>query len=376
MPKTRERLGLSRVVATIGAIAAVAAIAAPAATAAGTTSSRKPVKPVIGRPTATPAQPLPGERFVVSFKVTRSDTGTPVAHAKMKVEASAGGTPVKHSDSFKAGVARSSLAVPLTAQGRTLRVKLTIGIAGRSATKVASYQIKALPKPAVSVADASVAEGNSGATTLSFPVSLSAASKLPVTVSYATAGGTAAAGSDYQSASGTLTFAPGEVSKAIAVAVDGDTAFEPDETLSVTLSGPVNATLDRATATGTIKNDDKQKPRSGHYAGQTSQGKAISFDVAADLGSVTHLAFTPVLTCPSIGLTLSDQVLDLGEESLQLSPDWKFGVSGTATDQGAVLTLQVTGALAAPGTATGTLRVDFSYNGVDCSTGDVSWNAG
>jgi hypothetical protein len=228
MPKTRERLGLSRVVATIGAIAAVGAIAAPAATAAGTTSSRKPVRPVIGRPTATPAQPLPGERFVVSFKVTRSDTGTPVAHAKMKVEASAGGTPVKHSDSFKAGVARSSLAVPLTAQGRTLRVKLTIGIAGRSATKVASYQ------------------------------------------------------------------------------------------------------------------------------------KAISFDVAADLGSVTHLAFTPVLTCPSIGLTLSDQVLDLGEESLQLSPDWKFGVSGTATDQGAVLTLQVTGALAAPGTATGTLRVDFS----------------
>jgi hypothetical protein len=75
-------------------------------------------------------------------------------------------------------------------------------------------------------------------------------------VHYATSDGTATQPSDYASASGDLTFLPGQTSKTFTVGVVGDTVVEPDETLGVTLSGPANATLGGATATGTIVNDD------------------------------------------------------------------------------------------------------------------------
>jgi hypothetical protein len=79
-----------------------------------------------------------------------------------------------------------------------------------------------------------------------------------VTVGYATTNGTATAPADYTATSGTLTFAPGETTKAVTVDVVGDTAFEGDETLSLVLSGPVNAALGagQEQATATISNDD------------------------------------------------------------------------------------------------------------------------
>ena len=112
------------------------------------------------------------------------------------------------------------------------------------------------PPPALSIADASAAEGNSGAANLPFIVTLSPVSPATTTVSYATAGNSATAGSDFQPVSGTLTFAPGETQKTILVPVNGDTRFESDETFSVVLSNPVNASLARPSATGTIVNDD------------------------------------------------------------------------------------------------------------------------
>ena len=110
--------------------------------------------------------------------------------------------------------------------------------------------------PTVSIANAAVAEGNSGSTNAGFTVSLSQASTSPVTVKYATANGTATAGSDYTANSGTLTFAAGVTSQTLNVAVTGDTTVEPTETFTVTLSTPSGATLGTATATGTITNDD------------------------------------------------------------------------------------------------------------------------
>jgi hypothetical protein len=115
--------------------------------------------------------------------------------------------------------------------------------------------------PTLSIADVTVAEGNAGTTTASFAVTLSAASSSPVTVAYATANGTATAGAcgsggDYVASNGTLTFNPGQTSRAIDVAVCGDTTEEPGETFTVTLSTPSGATLGRAQATGTITNDD------------------------------------------------------------------------------------------------------------------------
>jgi N-acetylneuraminic acid mutarotase len=114
------------------------------------------------------------------------------------------------------------------------------------------------PAVSVSIAGASTVEGNAGTTNAVFAVSLSAPSPLTVQVSYATANATAAAGSDYDAASGVLTFAPGVTSQTIAVTVIGDLTFEADETFSVQLSNPINAALGADVATGTILNDDPE----------------------------------------------------------------------------------------------------------------------
>jgi Calx-beta domain/FG-GAP-like repeat len=112
------------------------------------------------------------------------------------------------------------------------------------------------PSYTLAINDVSVTEGNSGTTSAVFTVRLSDAIAVPVTVNYATADGTATAGSDYQSTSGTLTFAPGEVSKTIPVAVIGDRLGELNETFSVNLVSATNATIGDGTGIGTIGNDD------------------------------------------------------------------------------------------------------------------------
>jgi len=85
-----------------------------------------------------------------------------------------------------------------------------------------------------------------------FTVSLTEASSQPVTVQYATSNMTAAAGSDYTATSGTVTFAPGETEKIIAVLVHRDTIAEDTETFMMMLSNPSGATLADAMAVGTI----------------------------------------------------------------------------------------------------------------------------
>jgi hypothetical protein len=112
------------------------------------------------------------------------------------------------------------------------------------------------PTPDIAINNTSVTEGNSGTTNAVFTVRLSAPSAVPVTVQYATADGTATAGSDYQSASGTLTFAPGETTKTISVPVIGDRLAEPNETFLVNLSQAVNADIAAGQGTGTIVDDE------------------------------------------------------------------------------------------------------------------------
>ncbi|MBL8470825.1 MAG: hypothetical protein JNM98_03430 [Rhodocyclaceae bacterium] len=111
--------------------------------------------------------------------------------------------------------------------------------------------------PTLSVASASVTEGNTGTKTVAVTVSLSAPSASTVTVAYATASGTATAGTDYQSTSGTLTFAAGVTSKTINVTIIGDRVKESNETFQVLLSSPSGATIATGSATVTIVDDEK-----------------------------------------------------------------------------------------------------------------------
>ena len=111
--------------------------------------------------------------------------------------------------------------------------------------------------PTLSVGDVSGAEG----TALTFTVALSDESGKTVTVDYATSvetGDTATSGTDFTAkTSTTLTFDPGQEDKTFTVQTTDDTDIEGDETFTVTLSNPSNATISDATAKGTIENDDE-----------------------------------------------------------------------------------------------------------------------
>ncbi len=90
----------------------------------------------------------------------------------------------------------------------------------------------------------------------SFFVWLNRPSVNVVTVAYATADGTAQAGSDYRAASGTLSFAPGEMVKTVLVDIVDDTVPEVDEAFRLQLSNPANATLIDSGAQALIGRND------------------------------------------------------------------------------------------------------------------------
>ena len=102
--------------------------------------------------------------------------------------------------------------------------------------------------PSIEASDAEAREGEA----LEFRLELSEASETPVSVDYETADGTAQEGADYVPVSGTVSFAPGETVKTIAVATLGDGNAEPAETLPLRLSNAQGATLATTEASGTI----------------------------------------------------------------------------------------------------------------------------
>ena len=106
-----------------------------------------------------------------------------------------------------------------------------------------------------------LSEGNSGIRLATFVVTLSAPSASPVTVAYATANGTATAGSAYVAGSGALSFPAGQTSASITVSVLGDTAVEANESFLVRLSSATGATVADAVGLGTITNDDRTRRR-------------------------------------------------------------------------------------------------------------------
>jgi hypothetical protein len=112
------------------------------------------------------------------------------------------------------------------------------------------------PPPSIAIGDVTITEGNAGTRAATFTVTLSAPSAQPVTVQYATANGTATAGSDYQARSGTLTIPAGQTTGTITVPVLGDRLPEPDETFVVNLSGATDATVADGQAVGTIADDE------------------------------------------------------------------------------------------------------------------------
>jgi len=156
---------------------------------------------------------------------------------------------------------------------------------------VAVTVIDGAPVEAVSIGDATaVPEGNAGTKTQAlFPVSLSQASNVAVTVDYSTADDTAkVSDNDYVSTSGTLTFDPGQTAKEISAPIAGDSTSEGDEMFFVKLSNPANAIVDNGQGAATIVDDDPLPVAS--IGGQTVK--------EGDSG-ITFAEFTVSITSPA-----------------------------------------------------------------------------
>ena len=147
--------------------------------------------------------------------------------------------------------------------------------------------------PTITITNASGAEGTGVNGKATFTVALSGVTELPVTVSYATADGTAAdatlnalAASDYVAQTGTLRFEPGDVtSQQIVIDLIADATDEKDETFFVNLSGPTGATIADAQGIGTIQNDESIftiEPAAG-------QSLALTEESAPDTNNTLHL---------------------------------------------------------------------------------------
>ena len=128
------------------------------------------------------------------------------------------------------------------------------------------------------IANTSVVEGDTGTTTALFTVTRSSGNGV-ASIDFATANGTATAGSDYVATSGTLNFADGQTQATIAVTVNGDTLFEPNETFFVNLSNPVGALLPASQAVGTITNDDSGAIRIYDIQGSGLQSSYVGLTV-------------------------------------------------------------------------------------------------
>ncbi|WP_293395863.1 Calx-beta domain-containing protein, partial [Nevskia sp.] len=263
---------------------------------------------------------------VADVSVTEGNSGTTVANVTVSLSSPSTGTvsarlttsnntAIAGSDyvsrngtiSFAAG--QTSRVIPITINGDTtiepnesffVTMSEPVGAAiGDGQGVVTIVNDDGAAPPTASIGDVSASEGNTGARTFSFTVSLSAAASGPVSLSYATANGSATAGSDYVSSSGSLSFAAGELSKTINVTVNGDTTVEPTETFFVNLSNPSGATLGDSQGQGSIVNDDTSAPALSVNDVSTTEGnsgvKNLTFTISlspAATGAVTVTAAT------------------------------------------------------------------------------------
>jgi glucose/arabinose dehydrogenase len=194
------------------------------------------------------------------------------------------------------------------------------------------------------------------------PSSIGAAS-----VKYATSAGTATAGGDFQSTSGTLDFADGASTATLSVPLVADSVIETDETFTVTLSEPTNglALGSPATATVTIQNDDQPgifafgaanyiKSEAGPSAtitvqrsGGTASGIAVSYATAngtasagADYDSQSGtLTFGAGVTSMTFTIPIVNDTLDEADETVNLSLSNPTAGATLGTRPNAMLTI-------------------------------------
>lgn len=209
-------------------------------------------------------------------------------------------------------------------------------------TDATGRELWALPltTPALSIAGTHAIEGDSGTSLMHLPVSLTPAAKQAVTVDYLTSDGTARAGSDYDAAAGTITFAPGETARTIDVSVRGDVTPENNETVMVTLRNANGAVITNPEAFGIIDDDDQSADLSvvpqfvdnGHGIGDaasvSNEGPRAATDIVVNLSLTPAYFFRKVLCC-SIPQLNSGTIAAVGAD--YIDPSEQTYISATAT---------------------------------------------
>ena len=154
-------------------------------------------------------------------------------------------------DLYRAGNSGAPLSlIPDGGPGSKWIGNLASGGLGKSQT----IRVMSAYRSSLSIADVRESEEVGG---MVFEVTLSEASDDVVTVDWTTSSDTAGTPTDYQAESGTLTFPAGEIVQTLTVTINNDMVDEEEEeTFTVTLTNAVNATIEDASATGTITDDD------------------------------------------------------------------------------------------------------------------------
>jgi len=206
----------------------------------------------------------------------------------------------------------------------------------------------------------SITEGDAGTIDAVFTISLSAPKpNLTLSVDYTASNNSAVQPSDYAPTTGTVAFLPGETSKTVTVAVNGDTAFEGNETFFVSLSNAVNCSLGTITGVGTILNDDVSV--SINNAPAVTEGDGGTIDAV----------FTISLSAPKTNLTLTVDYAASNNSAVQ--PSDYAPASGTVTflpgETSKTVNVAVNGDTAFEGNET--FFVSLS-NAVNCSLGTIS----
>ena len=157
--------------------------------------------------------------------------------------------------------------------------------------------------PTISIGSAADLED---AGTISVTVRLSAASLQTVTVDYATSDGTATAGADYTAASGTVSFSPGDLTESVSVSITDDDIDEDTETIKITLSNPMNATVPAGAEEGAISitDDDTAGVTVSPTSLDITEGGNKTYTVVLDSEPAGDVTVTPG------GITDTDLTLD------------------------------------------------------------------
>ncbi len=165
----------------------------------------------------------------------------------------------------------------------------------------------------LSITNQQLVEGDEGESMMVFTVTLAEGFDQAVTVAYQTANGSGTAGADYTATSGTLTFAPGELSKTIEVPILGDTTVEGDETFTVQLSEPTHAAIQTGSATGTILTDDAKLSISSQELLEGDEGeKMMTFTVTLN-ASLSRPVTVKYRTVDGTAVAGSDYTEKIGE---------------------------------------------------------------